>query len=216
MFFIVLLLTSVVGCRNNPLPTLTLEALPPALPVGGVRMLHVGSDLDVSVTIEIQDGFAVRTLASPDLGRSHELVVVGLPAETETTLQVEAISAEGEVGREELVLQGDSLPERFPRIEVLAADPLRMEPGYTLFVVRSPAGNAEPVIILDALGRPVWWYEPPRSLGDLRMTEAGTILALAGGDIVEMDLLGVERLHLEVEGEDLHREVFPLAEGGWL
>jgi arylsulfate sulfotransferase len=216
MFFIVLLVTSVLACRENRLPKLTLEAEPPSLPVGGVRILHVESDIDVSVTIEIQDGLLDRRLLSSALSRSHALPVIGLPAEIETTLQIEAIPAEGEPVHAELVLQGDSLPERFPRIEVLAADPLRMEPGYTLFVVRSPVEKADPIVILDALARPVWWYEPARGFGDLRMTESGTLLALAGGDIVEIDLLGEERLSLDVEGEDLHREVFPLEEGGWL
>jgi arylsulfate sulfotransferase len=216
MFFIVFLVTSVLACRENRLPTLTLEVESPDLPVGGVRILHVQSDLDVSVTVEIQNGGAVRRLSSPEPSRSHELRVVGLPAEIETTLQIEATPAEGQPAHAQLVLQGDSLPDRFPLLDVLAADPLRMEPGYTLFVVRSPLDKAEPLVILDELARPVWWFEPDRSVGDLRMTEEGTLLALSSGDIVEISLLGEELLRLDIEGEDLHREVFPLPEGGWL
>jgi hypothetical protein len=57
------------------------------------------------------------------------------------------------------------LPQGFPPIEVLVADPNRMEPGITFFAARFGDADGTPgaiLLMLDQEGQVIWFYDNPR------------------------------------------------------
>ena len=83
-------------------------------------------------------------------------------------------------------------PTPWPQIDVLTSRPEKMEPGYTLFAMNAyNQNNGSYLTIMDPEGEVVWCYELNGGFAlDAHINQAGRVLALLGGDITELDLLG--------------------------
>src|SRR6185503_6326631 len=98
------------------------------------------------------------------------------------------VEAGGTVGHQRLYAAIPPLPARFPIVEVLALDPQRVEPGWTLFDIKVPNGGPEYLVVLDEDVAPIWWWAV--NTGDARLTGEGLLWVLGGGDVRESDWLG--------------------------
>ncbi len=188
------------------------------LPDTGVRQargLHIVASAPVQAWIEIDDGDRVRTLHVPSHDRVHEVPLLGLGAGRSIWVTVRVEAADGGLGEATLApFDVQPVPTRFPQIEILARDPVRMTPGYRMLNVTSPEQGASWLAILDDRAEVVWLLEGEAAFGDVRFTEAGTLVGLRAG-VAEVDLLGRE-LALYDPGRLLHHELVPRAAGGFL
>jgi hypothetical protein len=146
---------------------------------------------------------------------------VGLRPDTLHTVTV-VLDPDGAADTRSLPLGGDPLPENLPELDVLTLDPAGVSPGHTVFVVTTPNAPAAWLLLLDPEGIPVWWMVSETRLGDLRLTEQGTLIGLGDFDIVELDWLGTEHIHYTTQPlgtgtrldiDLVHHEVVPLADG---
>lgn len=177
----------------------------------------VDADRPVSVSVSIRDGNDVRIVRDDALSLEHRILVLGIPAGSGVWVTATGVDVTGRTLQTEAIwVAADPLPPRFPRIDVLALDPARMEPGYTMVLARVPHENIAIVVILDDRARPVWWLSEVPFGGDVLQTAAGTLLGLSQGDIAELSMSGEEIRRIDPGGEDLHHEVFPVADGTFL
>jgi arylsulfate sulfotransferase len=188
----------------------------PANPsIGLVRILHLRTTTPCEVELQVDGGPRVRV---PGHRTDHELPLYGLRPDAEQRVQLTLIDEAGArwPGPARL-FRTDPLPPRFPQLEVLVHDRAAMEPGYTLFDIKSPTGDAYFLVALDRNLEVVWYHLPPRSVGDVRRTPDGHLWGLAGVGAFERDLMGVEhRAYGSDEGliplpvPALHHEIFVL------
>lgn len=160
-------------------PTLTR----PGPHIGGVRVLTLSLIAPGTVQARVKGSPAVWT--SPE-DTDHSLVLAGLPVDE--LLQVE-ITAEVAGIRSQRTLEIDTLdewPSPRPRFEVLAHDPDRVEPGFTLLTTARPDTGVGVAWVLDPDLRPVWWLANPFTFGDARISPRGTLL-LTTWDALEVD-----------------------------
>jgi arylsulfate sulfotransferase len=137
------------------------------------------SDSDVEKTFE---GFQT----------SHEIPVLGLYADVENTVILEAENEDGETaGTTEISMQTEGLPDDFLTTELEKADPVKMEDGFT-FIIPS----TRYVFGVDHHAD-VRWYASLWNSHLFKRLENGNILFLAReegqdqyNEILEMDMLG--------------------------
>lgn len=100
-----------------------------------------------------------RDRVTPDtaVGTDHTAVLVGLPAEAEVSLQVEAGDASGEV----LTATTGSLPADVPGTVLTGAE------GEG-FLLTTSTGSVNWLLMLDPLGRVVWYHADERGLSVFR------------------------------------------------
>jgi hypothetical protein len=105
------------------------------------------------------------------------------------------------------------LPDVFPILEVLTHEPVRSEPGLTLFRAHNSDGWTY-LIAVDALGEVAWYYEARAKWEDLRLLPDGTLLGTAAGDVVHVHTTGEHRRVFTGE-EKYHHEAYPGPDGGF-
>ncbi len=148
----------------------------------------------------------VETPTTAEASETHEIPVVGLRAEQDYSLNVEAVNDNGDVtDSEKLDFKTGVLPEFIPEMDVRTDADGRAD-GYTLVEI-GPAKRAEfgedetdplavqHVVALDSDNQVVWYYSSPNptegAVGDVRMTDRGTLQSINSPYAIrETDLLG--------------------------
>ena len=154
---------------------------------------------------------------------AHRLPVLGLLPGRAYSVQIEAGGAAWTLDG---LLLTPSLPDRFPVVELLAADPARMEPGYTLTDLKVPASDLAYLTAFDAEGRVVWFWDVEADWGDTRLHGDYGLIGLTRTDTVQANWFGGELARwtespegpddVPVEWRAMHHEVIPLDDGGLL
>ena len=184
----------------------------------------IASDFDVEVEVgEVQTVLVVRwTTEAPTAGtvtasfggetlvrneaasaKNHTLTFVGVPAETEVAIRVDAIGEDGSQSVGEGSAVTGALPDWVPELTLDIDDPEKSEGGYTLFTLISDTGAA--ILGVDEQARVVWYWPSSETLLDMtpfrarESIDGGAILyAYAAsdpddyGEVVRVPLAGGE------------------------
>jgi hypothetical protein len=170
----------------------------PKAPLAAV--LTVGTDEPARLELRLDDG-SRDWVVDPrtELAVEHRVPVLGLAAGKRHRVTVMAIDAAGNrASSDPLELEAAPLPEDFPRIELVASDPGRMEPGLTLFsLMRWPEAGPDQdygaLVAVEETGTVVWYYLAGETIEDSRQLANGNFLYSAGrrnGIAREIDALG--------------------------
>jgi len=165
-------------------------------------MVTVEADEDVQVDLSATaDGHEVDIPRTSASATTHEIPVVGLRAEKDYDIHAELVDADGDVvGDGDVDFTTGALPELIPEFDERVATDDRA-PGYTFVeITPSPREGFEDgedplddqhVVVLDSEGEVVWYYSSKGSVGDVRLTDRGTIQSIDFPFAVrETDLLG--------------------------
>ena len=190
-------------------------------PLAGVVQLT--TDIPVRVTLVIKDTDSSWAVDFPDYHTEHYLPVLGLKPNTSYLVE---ISITDQVDNSLIVAPllpaiTDPLPDNFPTIEVLLANPERMEPGFTLLdrFTRGPGDTTDSyTMILDNTGQVVW-YSPLNSTlpaVDMSQLPNGNLMVWQGVSLIETDMLGKEIERVILQTPLPHHDVFPMEGGGFI
>lgn len=129
----------------------------------------------------------------PDFATAHDLVLLGLRPDSAYQLSVLATTPQGlETNWNALdPIVTDPLPDEFPTISLLHAEPAKMGSLYTLLDARRRDRSFGAVVILDDAANVVWYWQAPVSSETERVAD-GTFLTLDGnsGLVQHIDMLG--------------------------
>ena len=206
-----------------------LKANPnPSVPLAGVLSFSANESVTVHLTITDDKTGDRWSVDYRELAAAHtNLPVLGFRPGRKHSVAVRIADAAGNVTPYEraLTFTTGALPTGFPLIKlVVPADPLRSEPGVTVFVVFSPVIDRY-LVAVDRSGEVVWYYRAAADPYEPRKLANGHVLFLESDTrLVEMDMLGnvVASWHtthhpsppqgsLLLEGVDYcHHDVFPM------
>jgi arylsulfate sulfotransferase len=233
-------LLTLVGCDRSP-PVLDRVEIAPnentSAPLAAVAV--VWADEPVTVTFRLEAG-GVEWNVDPETGLAleHRLPLLGLRPGAAHRISVVATDEAGnETTSDPIELSTEPLPEEFPRLTVETSLPERMEPGATLFnlMLSPPDGESRDygaLVIVDARGEVIWYYQADHGVIDARRISNGNLLYLSGrtGPAYEIDMLGnvvskwtarrtpSERTEggIAVDTETFHHEVLEMPSGNLL
>ena len=172
-------------------PTFTPAA---SAPLAGT--LQLTTDTSSRVGILVSDGNDFWERDFYDFSTNHSIPLAGFkPGETNLMLVSVYDEDQNEYDAPQLLtFITPHLPAGFPTNVVLTSIPDKMEPGYTLTIIRNRSNNAEYVIIMDNTGAVVWYAASPQfSSTDVHQLDNGNFLIeedTTGNRFVEMNLLG--------------------------
>ncbi len=217
------MLLGLIGCAplaSGPIDV-TLEVLDGPVPeIGPVRRLRVEASRATRLLVEVAGADDVRELLRPEASL-HELSLVGLLPETTYDVVVTALDAEGGASAS---FTTEGPPAGFPRLDVLAHEAARLEPGLLLFAARPQDREGAVVMALDEQLRLRWWYDAATNWSDVRVSPRGNLVALVSGKLVERRWDGeLVRMHTPAPNPDdpaqrpldcgfVHHEIYPLAD----
>jgi arylsulfate sulfotransferase len=204
-------------------PTLTMNPNGVA-PLTGV--IQFETDVPARATVNISNGIENWTREFSEYQIQHYLPILGLKPNNHYTVEmvISDINQYSLAITPPLQAITDPLPDDFPSITVLASDPSRMEPGYTLVdkIIRGPVNIPDSQtpdgtlpkysMILDNTGNIIWYS----TLGSINMKQLpnGNISYTSNNDLIETDLLGniQKTIHLETP-RIIHHDVFTESNG---
>lgn len=201
-------------------PTLTMDPYG-VTPLSG--LVEVTTNIPSQATLEITDGIDSWRVRFPDSVLTHSVPLLGLKPDRAYTVDV-ILTAPGETDvSSPLLATTDPLPSDFPMLTVLASDPIRMEPGFTLTeCLRRDAADIRPqyTIAVDARGELVWYTARCLRRG-VQQLPNGNLIHLVGNSIVETDMLGTDVSTIVTEypgdsGTALHHELHLTSHGTFL
>jgi len=172
---------------------------PTFTPAGGAPLagtLQLTTDTSSRISIFVSDGNDFWERDFYDFTNNHSVPLAGFKS-SQTNLILVAVYDEDQNEYDApqlLTFITPALPTGFPTNVVLTCDPDKMEPGYTLTIVRNRSINSEYVLILDNTGEVVWYATSPQfSSTDVHQLDDGNFLIeedTSGNKFVEMNLLG--------------------------
>lgn len=183
---------TITGLRIDPAPRNVLAAR---------ATVDLGTRARVRGTAVADDGHTVTIPTTVTPRRHVPLPIVGLRADREYRIEIEAVDDRDEVtGRGTGTVTTGSLPEDLPELDLVEADAARMADGLTLFdvgqwAVEGDRGRTNATLLaMDDEGEVVWYHQSLFTIGDARLTEQGTVLMnVPPFSISEIDVLGRER-----------------------
>jgi hypothetical protein len=198
-------------------PTLTMDPTG-TTPLAGVIHAETNIPSRGRLTVARVDDGDTFTVEFPEFATEHSLPLLGLKPGTVYSVLVEFIDQQGVPvsSTTPLIASTLPLPADFPQTTLIASQPDRMEPGYTLldkYNVNLPSSRY--LAIFDALGEVVWYG----TFGDLAVTQSpnGNLLLGPADYSYEIDMLGnnVEVIPLN-PGIEVHHDLFRTAYGSFL
>jgi len=156
-------------------PVLTMSDNPDCPLWGAVQLTT-----DVPTTVEVHGTVAGDPWSKSfdALQTEHDLTLLGLRADADLELMVTVEDEGGKQTTWEGLLEDktDPLPASFPDFETMVARPDLMEPGYTLFSVTFPdVTHPQYGIVVDEMGRVVWFITDPLGVGLFGQLEDGSL-----------------------------------------
>ena len=188
----------VVGPEFVDQPSVTLNPNP-AAPLAAILIAE--TDVPARLTLTIDDGLGNAWTVMPEEAFStvHDLLVLGLRADTsyEVSVVAEDEADERTDADDRPSIVTPVLPDFFPPIELTISKPEDMEPGVTMFnPMFFQTGNPQTatwgmLVMLDDEGEVVWYYQASHRVGDARRLANGNILYQYGRTYArEIDMLG--------------------------
>ncbi len=163
-----------------------LTAGPDAAPLA--THLAVETDRATSLVVVATSGKHRVEFAS-DVARSqHDMPLLGLRAGQDYTVEVTLTAADGARATDALDLETAHLPPWFPDFEVVAHDPERAEPGYTVLSCRLSANvphDLDLALVVDPQGHVVYWFDEGDHMMDVRLAPDG-LWVIAGEPSAEL------------------------------
>lgn len=186
--------------------------------------VSIDEPAQVTVTVSETGGEWTWTDTTDGVVTGDDLItffVMGMHADTDYTVDVSATDEADNEGVGTASHTSGSLPDDFPPLDVTVSQPDLMSGEYTLFSVFrwSPGvdSNWGYIIVLDAAGLPVWYWDTQGGGGDTRLNAAGNIIInLEDERIVEVSWTGeiLSTITAEELGVDsIHHEWFTLPDG---
>jgi len=175
-------------------PALTITVAPsftPAVnaPLAGV--LQLATDVASRVSVLVNDGTNTWQRYFYDYSTTHSVPLLGFKSNRKNTITVtvrdrfqNAVTA-----RQPLNFTTAPLPSDFPKSVLLASQPNKMEPGYTLFRLQNYNDGAAYLTIVDNAGEVVW-YSAVRSTLDVRQLANGDLFVPLTMNFAEINMLG--------------------------
>lgn len=165
----------------------------PRAPLAAI--LELGTDEPTQVRLVIKDGQrSWVVLAEAEYRLVHRAAVLGMrPGRThQIVVTVRDVRGNETTWPQSLVFQTPQLPASFPPLQTTISQPARMEPGLTLFNANSAGSPSSFMVVVDAEGEVVWYYETRDGVGDARRLRSGNFLFLGGAHklATEVDMLG--------------------------
>jgi arylsulfate sulfotransferase len=199
-------------------PTLTLDPNG-VTPLAG--RVDVSTDVPTRALLHVWDAASSWAVTFPGYRTDHALAVLGIKAGRTYSVEL-ALTDEGGQTRilaPALEVVTAPLPADFPVVQVLASDPPRMEPGFTLtdrFTRSHPIHGPTYSMILDERGEVVW-YGAIGGIAMIRLAN-GNLMYRDYDKVYEGDLLGdVARIiPLDDPGLATHHDLFPTQDGTYL
>lgn len=139
-----------------------------------VAELTFQTTTDTTATVTLDDGESSRTLAFAQSGQQHSHLLLELYADTVYDLTLEASDGAEVVATATGTFSTEPLSDLMPATTTAVSDPSRMEPGLTLYSVRTSEGGV--LIAADSNGEPVWVHFLEERLHDTRQLESGNFL----------------------------------------
>lgn len=117
--------------------------------------------------VEFSDGEGVWAVGSDPLVTEHEVVIVGMTADTFFDLDVLSETVDGELLTAAETWVTPELGYTVPQLDLVTADAGRVQPGWTLlnFVVDDLLNSPAVVAMLDERGEIVWSYQVGEATG---------------------------------------------------
>lgn len=205
-------------------PTLTMDPNG-TTPLAGVVALTTDVPTRVLLQVSSTDGTDAYTVNWPHLGTRHTVPVLGLKPDRTYRFKLTVVD-QANTALPVTPLLGTTtqpLPAGFPRLDVLASQPAKMEPGYTLLRATG-SGGPDYTIILDAAGAVVWYssdiVNDTTTLG-IRLPNGELLYrSVPRGELLQTDLLGNARRRLTLPSEIpdgiTHHDMFRTAAGTFL
>ncbi len=196
-----LVLALLAACSDSEIRIQALQWEPnpnPRVPLAlTVRFM---TDRPTRARVVLDDGERPLTIQrSDELVSMHEILVLGVRADTHYSATVEVTDESGRVQvSPPWAWETAELPEGFPPLHVTVARPELMEPGVTLIPASRWPGRGAldrdlgALVALDAYGDVVWFYDAPHAISEAMRKRNGNLLYYHGtnGNVVEMDMLG--------------------------
>jgi hypothetical protein len=156
---------------------------------------NLSATLSVEVT-HVDSGDSVTVDSTGEAGRTHEVIVLGLYADTDYTFTVTADDGAG--GTDSSGAQAyttSALPTDFPEITVNLSEPENMEPGITVFTASRWNPSLDSgygyIVAVDETGETVWYYRTGLPFMDLTTFSSGNLAYIFGlHGINEIDFYG--------------------------
>lgn len=165
-----------------------------------VGILEFESPIAVNVRLEITDG--TLSWEQPPItpaGRKHRIAVMGMRPNREHTIVVHVSTPSGKMNEqsEPIVFTTPPVPDSFPPISTILAEPEKMVPGVTVFAVNLWRDDVSMldygyIIAMDEMGRVVWFCNTQDRIADMQILSNGNILYQHGSYRVlrEIDIMG--------------------------
>ncbi|MCA9490963.1 MAG: aryl-sulfate sulfotransferase [Myxococcales bacterium] len=151
---------------------------------GLTAWLRVTTAEATSLEIDVTVAGKSWTITDPT-ATNHEVLVLGLRADSDVDVHVTATNGAGETGSTDLTLHTSPLAQGFGPIQVASSDPKRMEPGVT--ALPAPGG----FMLVDADGQPCWTFRMNVGAREIGLTPDHTILVVGERSfLLEVDLAG--------------------------
>ena len=200
------------------------------------RVLDVALGAPARVQVDIRDSRGDRSLFLDEPADRHAIPLLGFRPNDEVELTVTATDDLGGSWSRDLAFEIGELPSPFPLVDVLVHDRARREPGLRLMPIELADNTTSSVYVmaLDEGYEPVWVWAATQQLGVVRQLGSGSFLGLGGalesevvwevspiGEILRQwgqeraPIVEVDR-YVEIGGGELHHELLPLPEGGFL
>lgn len=214
------------GTPPDPIGVLSGPTLSDGIDTPLARRLALETEVPTTLTLTLSSDDETLEVVFPGLSATHDVPVLGFEPDQDWTVGIRITADDGRsTVLPPIPVHTDPLPADFPILEGLAFDADRSAGGYWLVPLEVPNALAFWLVAIDPSDHEVaWLYDGPTNWGDVRMTESGTILGLAGG-AVEMDLNGrpVRSWRRQLTGAEnevlipwsLDHELFPMPDGSF-
>jgi len=153
--------------------------------------LFVNTDVPTRVSVNVDDGVVTWQRNFFDYNVTHVLPMAGFRADrtNQLTVTIWEKSQQSTTLTDAVMFVTVPLPDSFPEIKVLRANPQAMEPGYTLFRCVVNNFNVGYLTIINNEGEVVW-YSTRNSSHDLRQLADGNLLMGKASGFDEVSILG--------------------------
>ncbi|MGO9199493.1 MAG: aryl-sulfate sulfotransferase [Limisphaerales bacterium] len=156
--------------------------------------LQLTTDVSSRVSVSVSDGVGNWERGFYDYGTTHSVPLFGFKAGRTNNITVTVWDRFRNqfTAAAPVVFITAPLPAAFPVMNVLASEPERMEPGYTLFRVNNNTVSVSYLTFVDNAGEVVWYspnIELPTTL-DVRQLADGNLFIPLTTSFYEVNLLG--------------------------